>query len=152
MRPQICTRKGKADFAVSSDTPGTWSLTKTGREPWMHITLACSTTKSVVSTLATNDANLVKQTLTAPGEGLLVRSFQVVFSSDFPDNTGVGVAEVFELKEAQTKRGEIFHSVSTKFGCFRFGGPAELMAGQVKFGSDVVLYTADRPRPRYYGN
>lgn len=151
MRPQICAHKGKAEFAVSSDTAATWSLLKSGREPWMHITLACLTTNSVISTLATNDANLVKKTLADPGEGLFVRSFQVVFSSDFPDNTGVGVADVYEFKEEETKRGEVIHVVSTRFGLFRFGGPVELMASQVKFGSDVVLYTAERPRPRYFG-
>lgn len=144
MRPHICAHKGKAEFTIKSDTPGTWSLTKTGREPWIHITLACSNTNSVVSTLATNDANLVKQTLAAPSEGLSVKSFQVVFSGDFP-NTGVGVADVHEFKEEQTKRGVIFHSITTKFGCFRFGGPVVLMASQVKFRSEVVLYTAERP-------
>ena len=144
--------KGKTDFAFSSDAPGRWSLTKKGTEPWMHITLACLTEKSVVSTISTNDSELVKRTLAAPGEGLYVRSFQTVFSCDFPDNVGVGVADVYELSEGQTKRGEVFHRLHTKFGMFRIGGPAELMANQVKFGSDVVLYTAKRPRQRYFGN
>lgn len=151
MRPQICAHKGNAAFAVSSETPGAWSLTKQGREPCMHITLACSTSNAVVSTLATNDAYLVKRTLDDPGHGLVLRSFQVVFSCDFPDNNGVGVADVYELTEAKTKQGEIFHQLSTKFCTFRIGGPAELMASQVKFGSEVVLYTAVRPsRRRHY--
>lgn len=145
-------QKGKADFAFSSDAPSTWSLIKKGSEPWMHITLACSNKQSIVSTVSTNDPELVKRTLAAPGEGLCVRSFQAVFSCDFPDNIGIGVADVFELREARTKRGELFHSLHTKFGVFRFGGPIELMANQVEFGSDVAIYTAKRPRQRYFGN
>lgn len=146
------SQKGKADFSFSSDVPGIWSLTKKGGEPWIHITLACSTEKTVVSTISTNDCELVKRALAAPGEGLYVRSLQAVFSCTFPDNVGVGVADVYQLSESQTKRGEAFHSFYTKFGIFRIGGPTELMASQVKFGSDVVLYTAKRPQQRYFGN
>lgn len=146
------SQKGKADFAFSSDAPGAWSLIKKGREPWMHITLACSNKQSIVSTVSTNDPELVKRTLASPGEGLCVRSFQAVFSCDFPDNIGIGIADVHQFSEARTTRGVLFHSLSTKFGVFRFGGPIELMASQVEFGSDVVIYTAKSPRQRYFGN
>lgn len=145
-------QKGNADFAFSSDAPGAWSLMKKGCEPWMHITLACSNKQSIVSTVSTNDPELVKRTLASPGDGLFVRSFQAVFTCDFPDNIGIGVADVYKLSEARTKRGELFHSLHTKFGVFRFGGPIELMASQVEFGSDVVIYTAHPPRQRYFGN
>ena len=145
-------QKGKAEFVFSSDAPGTWSLIKKGSEPWMHLTLACSTERMVVNTVSTNDPKLVKRTLASPGEGLYVRSFQAVFSCDFPDNVGVGIADVYELREGQTKRGEVFHRLHTKFGTFRIGGPTELMANQVKSGSDVVLYTAKLPKKRYFGN
>lgn len=152
MRPEERAQKGKADFMFSSDAPGLWSLTKQGSEPWVHITLACSTEKKVVRTVSTNDPALVKQTLVTPGEGFFVRSFQAVFSCEFPDNVGIGVADVYELTEVQTKRAEVFHSLSTRFGVFRIGGPVTLMASQVKFGSEVVLYRAKRPAQRYFGN
>lgn len=145
-------QKGNADFAFSSDAPGAWSLMKKGREPWMHITLACSNKQSIVSTVSTNDPELVKRTLACPGDGLFVRSFQAVFSCDFPDNVGIGVADIYSLSEARTKLGVAFYSLSTKFGVFRFGGPIELMPSQVEYGSDVVLYTAKTPRQRYFGN
>lgn len=146
------SQKGKSDFTFSSDAPGAWSLMKKGREPWMHITLACSDKQSIVSTVSTNDPELVKQTLASPGDGLFVRSFQAVFSCDFPDNVGVGIADVFKLTEERTKSGELFHRLYTKFGVFRFGGPIELMANQVERGSDVVIYTAPAPIQRYFGN
>ncbi len=146
------SQKGKSDFTFSSDAPGAWSLMKKGREPWMHITLACSDKQSIVSTVSTNDPELVKRTLASPGEGLFVRSFQTVFSCDFPDNVGVGIADVFKLTEERTKSGELFHRLYTKFGMFRFGGPIELMANQVERGSDVVIYTAPAPIQRYFGN
>lgn len=145
-------QKGNADFAFSSDAPGRWSLTKKGSEPWMHITLACSTEKTVVNTVSTNDPKLVKRTLASPGDGLCVRSFQAVFSCDFHDNVGIGVADVFKFTEERTKSGELFHRLYTKFGAFRFGGPIELKANQVAFGSDVVIYTAPQPIQRYFGN
>jgi hypothetical protein len=148
----MAAKAGHTDFEFKSESPGLWCLTKKGRDAWVHITLACSTVKTVVRSVLTNDASLIKQTLADPGEGLALRSFQMVFPSDFPDNIGVGVADIYEMKEAQTKRGEIFHSFYTRFGIFRIGGPVELMASQVKFGSDVTLYTAARPRPRYYGH
>ena len=146
------SQKGKADFTFSSDSPGAWGLMKKGREPWMHITLACSDKQSIVSTVSTNDPELVKRTLASPGEGLFVRSFQAVFSCDFPDNVGIGVADIYSLSEARTKRGVLFYSLSTKFGVFRFGGPIELMPSQVEFGSDLLIYTAKPPRQRYFGN
>lgn len=146
------SQQGKSDFTFSSDAPGAWSLMKKGREPWMHITLACSDKQSIVSTVSTNDPELVKRTLASPGDGLFVRSFQAVFSCDFPDNIGIGIADVHQFSEARTKRGVLFHRLSTKFGVFRFGGPIELIASQVEFGSDVVIYTAEPPRQRYFGN
>lgn len=148
----MSAQAGRTDFAFSSNAPGIWSLSKKGSEPWMHITLACSTEKTIVRTVSTNDAELIMQTLTAPGEGLFVRSFQAVFSCTFPDNVGIGVADVYELSEGKTTRGEVFHRIHTKFGIYRFGGPTKLMANQVRMGADVVHYTAKRPAQRYFGN
>lgn len=152
MRPKLLARQGMSDITFSSDAPGTWSLTRQGRDAWVHLTLVCLTENTVKRSVFTNDAELIKKTLTQPGEGLSLRSFQVIFPSDFPDNTGVGVADVYKLTEAQTRRGEIFHWLSTKFGTFRIGGPVAMMASHVKHGTEVVLYTAVQPHPRYYGN
>lgn len=90
--------------------------------------------------------------LKEPGEGLYIRSFQAVVSCNFPDNTGIAVADVLKLIEQRTRRGELLHIVHTKFGCYQFGGPAKLMASQVQMGSEVELYTASRPAQRYFGN
>ena len=117
----------------------------------MSITLASKETDGVVNTIATNDPEIIKRTLEEPGEGLYIRSFQAVVSCDFPDNKGIAVADVLKLIEERTKRGEIFHLVHTRFGCYQFGGPSKLMASQVQMGSDVVLYAAESPSRRYYG-
>ncbi|MDH0428059.1 hypothetical protein [Stutzerimonas stutzeri] len=117
----------------------------------MSITLASVETNGVVNTIATNDPEIIKRTLTAPGEGLYIRSFQAVVSCNFPDNKGVAVADVLKLIEKRTKRGELFHLVHTKFNCYQFGGPSKIMASQVQMGSDVVLYTSEAPARRYFG-
>lgn len=117
----------------------------------MHLTFACAKTSKVVSTLATNDAHLVKRQLEDLDNGLVVRSFQVMFPCDFLDNKGVGTANVYEFEQAETKRGVIFHTLKTNFGYFRFGGPAELLGRDLKFKSEVVLYSATiPPRPNLY--
>ncbi|RRV32178.1 hypothetical protein EGJ86_18475 [Pseudomonas sp. o96-267] len=148
----MTTQAGHIDVEFKSESSGLWCLNKKGSVHWMHITLACSTEKTIVRTISTNDAALVKQILAAPGEGLCVRSFQAVFPCSFPDNVGIGVADVYEFSEGQTTRGEVFHRVLTKFGCYRFGGPRDLMASKVRMGTDVVHYTAKRPAQRYFGN
>lgn len=96
--------KGIADFIFNSSSPGKWNLTMQGNEAWMHLTLASPTEKAVVRTVSTNDIQVVMRTLITPGEGLVVRSFQAVFASDFPDNAGLAVAEVYDLSEGKTKK------------------------------------------------
>lgn len=144
--------KGKTDFAFGSTAPGTWSLSLEGREPWMLLTLASSAEQVVVRTVSTNDIELVKQTLRSPGDGLFVRAFQVVFASEFPDNTGMGVAEVYELIEGKTKKKEVFYRLKTKYGVFRFGGPAQLLSSHENLDWDVRIYSSERPPKRYYAN
>lgn len=144
--------KGMADFIFNSSSPGKWNLTMQGREAWMHLTLASTTEQTVVRTVATNDIEQIKQILMAPGEGLVVRSFQAVFASDFPDNAGLAVAEVYDLSEGKTKKGEVFYRLKTKFGVFRFGGPAQLPARQENHDWHVRIYSAERPAQRYYAD
>ena len=147
----MATQAGHIDFEFKSESAGLWCLNKKGSERWMSITLASVETNSVVNTIATNDPEIIKRTLNAAGEGLYIRSFQAVVSCDFPDNKGIAVADVLKFIEERTKRGELFHLVHTKFGCYQFGGPTKLMSNQVALGSDVVLYTAVAPARRYYG-
>jgi len=147
----MATQAGHIDFEFESDSAGLWCLNKKGSERWMSITLASTETNGVVNTIATNDPEIIKRTLKAPGEGLYIRSFQAVVSCNFPDNKGIAVADVLKLIEERTKRGELIHLVHTKFGCYQFGGPSKVMASQVQMGSDVVLYTAESPARRYYG-
>lgn len=142
---------GHTDFEFKAERPGLWCLSKKGRELWMNVTLAQADTNSVVNTIATNDPEIIKRTLSSPGDGLYVRSFQAVFSCNFPDNKGIGVADVLMFKEERTKRGELIHLIHTNFGCYQFGGPAKLMASEVKMGTEVVLYKANSPARRYYG-
>lgn len=141
----------KTDLEFKHGTSGAWCLSKKGQEPWMVITLASVTDKSVICTISTNDAEVVKKTLVAPGQGLFVRSFQLAFSCDYPDNMGIGIADVYEFREASTKKGELIHMLRTKFGCSRIGGPALLKAGEVRFGTEVLLYEAKPPERHYYG-
>lgn len=150
MRPDDSVKKGKADFAFSSSAPGTWNLALEGSEPWMHLTFANSTDQTVVRTVATNDIALVKEALVSPGQGLVVRSFQAVFASAFPDNAGLGVSEVYGLIEGRTKKGEVFHRLQTRHGIFRFGGPVRLPARDENLEWQVKLYTAERPQKLYY--
>lgn len=152
MRPHDPAQKGKADFAFSSTSPGTWNLALEGSEPWMHLTLVNSTDQSVVRTVATNDIEIVKEALMSPGSGLVVRSFQAVFASDFPDNAGLGVSEVYCLIEGQTKRGEVFYRLQTNHGTFRFGGPVRLPARDENLEWQLRLYTAERPPKRFYAD
>lgn len=147
----MAAQAGHIDFEFKSESAGLWCLNKKGSERWMSITLASKETDGVVNTIATNDPEIIKRTLEKPGEGLYIRSFQAVVSCDFPDNTGIAVADVLKLIEERTKRGELFHLVHTRFGCYQFGGPSKLMASQVQMGSDVVLYAAESPSRRYYG-
>ncbi|MHA5498464.1 hypothetical protein ACVSNS_01530 [Pseudomonas aeruginosa] len=152
MPPHDPVQKGKADFAFSSSAPGTWNLSLEGSEPWMHLTLASSTDHAVVRTVATNDIALIKEALVSPGQGLVVRSFQAVFASDFPDNVGLGVSEVYGLIEGRTKKGEVFHRLQTRHGTFRFGGPVRLPARDENLEWAVRLYTAERPPKLYYAD
>lgn len=147
----MAAQAGHTDFEFKSESPGLWCLNKQGRDLFMNITLARTGTDNVAKTIASNDPEIIKRTLSTPGDGLYVRSFQAVFSCNFPDNSGIGVADVLKFKEERTKRGELIHLVLTKFGCHQFGGPAKLMASQVKMGSEVVLYTATSSARRYYG-
>ncbi|MDG9922423.1 MULTISPECIES: hypothetical protein [unclassified Pseudomonas] len=142
--------KGKAEFLFSSNAPGSWNLSLEGSETWMHLTIASSDEQTVVRTLATNDIERVKQTLLSPGEGLFVRSFQAIFVSDFPDNAGLGVAEVYDLSEGKTKKGDVFYRLKTKYGVFRFGGPTQLPARQENLDWHVRIYSAERPARRFY--
>lgn len=152
MRPHDPALKGKADFSFTSNSPGTWSLALEGSGAWMHLTMASSTDQIVVRAVSTNDIGLVKQTLISPGEGLFVRSFQAVFASDFPDNSGIGVAEVYELVEGKTKKGEVFYRLKTKYGVFRFGGPAHLLSSHENLDWNVRIYSSERPPKRYYSD
>ena len=147
----MAAQAGHIDFEFKSESAGLWCLNKKGSERWMSITLASKETDGVVNTIATNDPEIIKRTLEEPGEGLYIRSLQAVVSCDFPDNKGIAVADVLKLIEERTKRGELFHLVHTRFGCYQFGGPSKLMASQVQMGSDVVLYAAESPSRRYYG-
>lgn len=147
----MAAQAGHIDFEFKSESAGLWCLNKIGSERWMSITLASVETNGVVNNIATNDPEIIKRTLNVPGEGLYIRSFQMVSICDFPDNKGIAVADVLKLIEERTKRGELLHLVHTKFGCYQFGGPAKLMASQVQMGSDVVLYNAAVPARRYYG-
>lgn len=147
----MAAQAGHTDFEFKSESPGLWCLNKLGRELFMNISLAHTDTDNVVKIIASNDPEIIKRTLGAPGDGLYVRSFQAVFSCNFPDNQGIEVADVLKFKEERTKRGEVIHLVLTKFGCHQFGGPVKLMASQVQMGSEVVLYTATSPVRRYYG-
>lgn len=99
----------------------------------MSITLASKETDGVVNTIATNDPEIIKRTLEEPGEGLYIRSFQAVVSCDFPDNKGIAVADVLKLIEERTKRGELFHLVHTRFGCYQFGGPSSSWPARYKW-------------------
>ncbi len=147
----MTAQAGYIDVEFKSESSGLWLLNKKGSERWMSITLASVETNDVVNTIATNDLEIIKHTLQEPGEGLYIRSFQMVSSCDFPDNKGIAVADVLKLIEQRTKRGELFHLVHTRFNCYQFGGPIKLMANQVALGSDVVLYKAVAPARRYYG-
>lgn len=147
----MAAQAGHIDFEFKSESAGLWCLNKKGSERWMSITLASVETNGVVNTIATNDPEIIKRTLNAPGEGLYIRSFQAVVSCDFPGNKGIAVADVLKFIEERTKRGELLHLVHTKFGCYQFGGPPKVMSSQVQIGSDVVLYTAESPARRYYG-
>ena len=147
----MTAQAGYIDVEFKSESSGLWCLNKYGAERWMSVTLASAETHGVVNTIATNDLEIIKRTLNSPGEGLYIRSFQMVSSCDFPDNKGIAVADVLKLIEQRTKRGELFHLVHTRFNCYQFGGPIKLMASQVQLGSDVVLYMAEPPARRYYG-
>lgn len=122
-----------------------------GDAPWIHLTLAEGVEGAVVRTVSTNDVELVKQTLEQRGDGLSVRSFQAVFPCNFPDNQGIGVADIYELTERRTKKGMVFHHFITKFGVCRIGGPRNMMASEVLYNDDVVLYKAKQPKARYFG-
>lgn len=147
----MAAQAGHIDFEFKSESAGLWCLNKIGSERWMSITLASVETNGVVNNIATNDPEIIKRTLNGPGEGLYIRSFQMVSICDFPDNKGIAVTDVLRLIEERTKRGELLHLVHTKFGCYQFGGPSKLMASQVQMGSDIVLYNAAVPARRYYG-
>lgn len=147
----MAKKAGHIDFEFKSESAGLWCLNKRGSERWMSITLASADTHDVVNTIATNDPEVIKQTLNEPGEGLYIRSFQAVVSCDFPDNKGIAVADVLKLVEEKTRRGDVLHLVHTKFGCYQFGGPPKIMASQIQMGTDVVLYAAELPTRRYYG-
>ncbi|RUF04464.1 hypothetical protein P9K38_21100 [Pseudomonas sp. 905_Psudmo1] len=118
----------------------------------MLLTLASSADQAVVRAISSNDIELVRQTLVSPGDGLFVRSFQVVFASDFPDNLGMGVAEVYELIEGKTKKKEVFYRLKTKYGVFRFGGPAHLLSNHENLDWNVRIYSSERPPKRYYAD
>lgn len=147
----MAAQAGHIDFEFKSESAGLWCLNKIGCERWMSITLASVETNGVVNNIATNDPEIIKRTLNGPGEGLYIRSFQMVSICDFPDNKGIAVADVLRLIVERTKRGELLHLVHTKFGCYQFGGPTKLMASQVQMGSDIVVYNAAVPARHYYG-
>jgi hypothetical protein len=103
--------------------------------------------------LLTNDIFLVKHLLAQADEGLIIRSFQAVFPSDFPDNKGWGIAEIDQMNELKTRKGEEFHTFQTRFGSHRIGGPERVKAIDVLPRDTIVLYETKRPNePRlYYG-
>lgn len=93
----MVAKAGNIDFEFKSERAGLWCLNKKGSERWMSITLASTETNEVVNTIATNDTEIIKRILSAPGEGLRIRSFQTVVTCDFPDNKGIAVADVLDL-------------------------------------------------------
>lgn len=74
----MAAQAGNIDFEFKSESAGLWCLNKKGSERWLSITLASKETNGVVNTIATNDPEIIKQTLKEPGEGLYIRSFPPV--------------------------------------------------------------------------
>lgn len=135
------------DFSFCSSSRGKWCLVKHDVDtPWIHIAFT-SEEGSATRTLLTSDMTLVKQILNQSANGERIKSFQVVFPSDFPDNKGWGIAEVNEFTEQKTRKGMVFHTFITKFGHGRIGA-IQTMASEVLPKDVVVLYTATKPERR----
>lgn len=133
------------DFSFSSSSRGKWCLVKHDVDtPWIHIAFV-SEGGAATRTLLTSDMALVKQILEQSGGGERIKSFQVVFPSDFPDSQGWGIAEVNEFTEQKTRKGVVFHTFITKFGRGRIGGSSRAMANEVLPKDVTVLYQATRP-------
>lgn len=146
-------RQGVWDCHLGSSGLGSWCFVNYDlRTPWLHITLV-DPTDNPNQALLTNDMVLVKQVLERPHDDLKIKSFQAVFPSDFPDNKGWGIAEVYKVQESKTRNGIIFHSLFTRFGVYRIGGPERIMAIDVLPRDTTVLYEAKKPSEpkRYYG-
>tara|TARA_R110002126_G_scaffold250138_1_gene393033 strand:- start:13870 stop:14331 length:462 start_codon:yes stop_codon:yes gene_type:complete len=146
-------RQGVWDCHIGSSGLGSWCFVNYDLcTPWLHITLVESA-NSQGQALLTNDVVLVKQLLEQVAEGLKIRSFQAVFPSNFPDNKGWGIAEIDQMTESKTRKGEIFHTFHTRFGSHRIGGPERVKAIDVLPRDTVVLYENKRPiEPKlYYG-
>lgn len=145
-------QSGSIDFQFSSRDPRKWRLSRLGGDaPWMHLTLADRVSAGVVRSISTNDAELIKQVLEQPYEELVVRSFQAIFPCDFPDNQGLGVADIYQFSEGRTKLGVTFHTLHTRFGVYRIGGARDMKASEVLYDATVVLYAKERPKTRYFG-
>ncbi|KJS78306.1 MAG: hypothetical protein JL55_14970 [Pseudomonas sp. BICA1-14] len=137
------------DFSFSSSGRGKWCLVNHDVDtPWIHISFIEAEGRSVTRTLLTSDMALVKEILKQSGAGLRIKSFQAVFPSDFPDNQGWGIAEIYEFTEKKTRKGMVFHTFVTKFGVGRIGGSSKTMASEVLPRDENVLYKAARPQRR----
>ena len=145
-------RKGIWDCHLGTGGRGTWCFVNYNADaPLILITLAEILEEKRAQTFLTTDIVFVKQVLAEPGEGLKVKSFQAVFPSDYPDNQGWGVAEIYEVQESKTKAGEICHAFFTKFGVHRIGGPDRVMAIDVLPHDTTVIYQTNPPPRLYYG-
>lgn len=137
------------DFSFSSSSRGKWCLVKHDVDtPWIHITFTEAGCGVTTHTLSTSDMTLVKQILARHAEVGSIKSFQVVFPSNFPDNQGWGIAEIHEFTEQKTRKGMVFHTFVTKFGVGRIGGSSRTMASEVLPKDVVVLYKAAKPERR----
>lgn len=141
-------------FDFSSSGPGQWCLVNNDTEtPWFHFTLVLEN-GAPLQTVLTSDMALVRQIIVKRLEGIRIKSFQALFPSTYPDNAGWGIAEIYELKEQKTKKGIIFYYLRTRFGRRRIGGPSRLMAADVHFNHEIMLYQAEPPKDAelYYSN
>lgn len=137
------------DFSFSSSGRGKWCLVNHDVEtPWIHISFTEAEGGSSPLTLFTSDMALVTEILKQPGSVGRIKSFQAVFPCDFPDNQGWGIAEIYEFTEKKTRKGMVFHTFVTKFGCGRIGGSSKTMASEVLPRDEHVLYSAARPQRR----
>lgn len=139
------------DFSFSSSGHGKWCLVNHDVvTPWIHLSLTEADDGATTRTLLTNDMGVVRQALLQPRARERIKSFQAVFPSNFPDNRGWGVAEIYEFVEQKTRKGMVFHTFFTRFGLGRIGGSSQTKASEVLAKDVVVLYKAESPARRYF--